>query len=173
MRKPTITSAQSVEMDAAFRVFRATPDLGSASSFALSQTNAFVSTQEIQVTHPGGQLSWHVSGPQGAQVEIILSREINSGGHEHVNGPTGAISPSVFALTDPYPQNVICLFRASDRRETLQNTDLPCGLRFLYAAAASATSGSNSTSNWPCDTMSPTVTWILCTSPVNGAVSVW
>ncbi len=45
---------------------------------------------------------------------MTLSREPNSGGHHHLGGPPGSISPARFQLQGPWPQNIEVMYTAPD-----------------------------------------------------------
>lgn len=84
--------------------------LGGTSSYktSLAQTP----TTETQVCKPGTSCNWFVYGREGDTVNVVLTREANSGGHQHSGGPIGSASPSQFVLAGPYPQNKKVIYRA-------------------------------------------------------------
>ncbi|MCC8932270.1 hypothetical protein [Rhizobium sp. 'Codium 1'] len=83
---------------------------GDTSSYKTLLAQPF--TTETQICRPGTSCDWFVRGKEGDTVNVILTREANSGGHQHTGGPIGSASPSQFMLTGPYPQNKKVIYRA-------------------------------------------------------------
>jgi hypothetical protein len=86
---------------------------GSARSVRLRKSERWVLLEsETQIVRPGSTVSWYVFGPPGDRVVIDLERVLNSGGHHHGGGPTGAVNPPRITLGPNYPQNVRVSYRA-------------------------------------------------------------
>lgn len=72
-------------------------------------------TRETLFAEPGGVATFYASGPVGRRITITLERDgFGNGGHRHPGGPTGSIAPSDFIIAGRYPQNIPCVFMASE-----------------------------------------------------------
>ena len=88
---------------------------GIISPFEVTDKNFLVpKLGTIKTCLPKGTNTWYVNGTQGSRVDISLDRLYGTGGHLHVGGPVGAVSPSSFTLTKPRPQNVRVTFTAPE-----------------------------------------------------------
>lgn len=83
------------------------------SSFPIRRSDKFAPAAPSGLTEPGGAETWYVWGKPGDTVTLSLERLESSGGHSHLGGPTGTVSPTSVTLGPNFPQNVPVTFTAS------------------------------------------------------------